>query len=218
MCINNLVVALIINLLSVFVCFGDGIQSFPADSIQDQIVDHKKITYDIIILDVRTNLEVNGGIVASTNCKPYHLTWNTDEWTAKYNDLPKEVPIIIYCHSGARATSAATFLINNGYSKVAIIANGLMNYKGLLADSTNFKPWSELPQPSYTNSSNTIFFRSHQAIIVRTPDITQQKFNLMGQRIKPSIVDPNTPIFILERIGDTGNKRIIGLHHLIQSK
>lgn len=219
-----LFLGLLTNVLIIPHTFGASTPSFPADIIRDSIIDAKKVSYDLILLDIRRADEVVQGIIASENCKPYHLIWGDPEWDAHYKDLPKDIPIIIYCRSGSRANSAITALKAEGYTMIATMKDGINAYNGTLADSSNFKPWSSLPSPSYTgiSSVNRIvpYTRSTPA---RSTTIDQsrkpeklQSYNLRGQKLPSTIADPNAPVFVLEKIGDTRRTRVTGIQHLIQ--
>jgi rhodanese-related sulfurtransferase len=201
---------MIIITFSVSQSFGIGVYAFPVDSLKDQIIDNKIIQYNVILLDIRTAFDVDEGIIASKNCRPYHISYDLDDWEGRYSDLPKNVPIITYCNESSKALQAAQFLLNKGYERVAVLDGGTQDYKGILVDSTNFRPWSDLPQPSYEFSLNIIRKRSQKPYYTMIPNTRKQQFNLVGQRITPFLIDPDAFVFIIERQGYTGRKKIIG--------
>jgi len=206
--------------LSLFYLHAQDIVQLTPEEIQQNIIENNTYQREIILLDVRDDNEVAAGIIASQYCRPYHLSWNFD-WKGRCSDLPKDVPIIIYCRSGHRALQAAAALVDSGYdlNMVAIMQGGTMAYKGTLtSDSSLMKPWSDLPSPSYSNiqtamRKNTI----SPKLKGRTPSGRRQQFNLRGQVLRGKALDPDAPVFILERIGDTNRKRVIGIQHLIQN-
>lgn len=198
---------------------GAGYTTITASMIKDMMIDNKKNTRAIILLDIRRDDEVASGIIASENCKPYHIIWGDPQWDARYKDLPKDSAIILYCRSGSRVQPAAKFLIDNGYTMVAIMEGGILKYpQASLVDSTNFKPWSNLPAPSYTPPANVVLRKTPNTIAKPlSQEVQREMFNLRGQRIESNIADPNAPVFILERIGSTNRKRLNGIHYLVQS-
>jgi hypothetical protein len=102
---------------------------------------------------------------------------------------------------------------------IAIMEGGIEKYKGRpLADSTSFKFWSELPQPSYFYASNTKNKKNGQNVrkITIVQQIKTRRFNLMGQEIIISNEGYNTPGFLLEQTGTVKKTKITGMHHLIQ--
>jgi rhodanese-related sulfurtransferase len=218
MIINNIHIFIII-INAAFVCGGAvGVEVFSTDEVQDFIIDNHKLEYDIILLDIRTPFDVANGIIASSNCKPYHISYALDNWEERYKDLPKNIPIITYCNGGAVALEAAQFLVNNGYDKVGIINGGVQKYKGELVDSIYLKPWSDLPLPSYVYLSNIKYERSFGRNFTLAPKVKKEMFNLKGQRIISFLTEPTTPTFILERINNTGYKNIYGIRHFIENE
>lgn len=200
--------------------YGATIVEVPPDTIKNWFIEDQKTDKKIIWLDVREDDEVTVGIIASENCRPYHVSWYTD-WNSKAADLPRDVRIIIYCRSGVRAKNAALALIDSGYDTnlVAIMAGGYNAYTGTkTTDSSLMKPWSDLPEPSNTMSASVTEYtvnRNHYSGR-KTSEIRNQAFNLKGQKMNKSLINPHAPVFILEQIGDTKRQRISGIQRLIQ--
>jgi adenylyltransferase/sulfurtransferase len=47
------------------------------------------------------------------------------EFAARATELPRDKPILIHCHHGARSMRATQWLRRNGYDKVANVAGGI---------------------------------------------------------------------------------------------
>jgi len=65
-----------------------------------------------LILDVRTIDEFNKGHIKGAVLIPI------SELGSRLNELPKNKPIITYCHSGIRSRNAANILVENGFKYV----------------------------------------------------------------------------------------------------
>ena len=133
--------------LSVFAVQA-AITAFSGEEIETIITTHA-LDFDFIMIDIRDDMEVESGIIASEYCKPYHLSWNSGDFDDHYNEIPKDVAVIVYCRSGSRARSAVTLLSNEGFETVGTLEGGINSYPGTLEDSSAFKPVSDLPAPSY---------------------------------------------------------------------
>ena len=48
------------------------------------------------------------------------------EFTTRYEELPKDKPLIMQCRSGARSAQATDFLLQQGYSDVVNMAGGIL--------------------------------------------------------------------------------------------
>ena len=75
----------------------------------------KKIQQEVeggkaVVLDVRRREEWEAGHIAGARLLPVR---EINEETTK--DLPRDVPIYVYCHSGSRAEMAEEMLRNLGY-------------------------------------------------------------------------------------------------------
>lgn len=87
-------------------------------SIMDSLTDE-------VVLDVRTQGEVQGGMIAGA----LHIDFNSAEFQSKALTLDKTKPVLVYCLSGGRSASAAAFLRENGYSSVVELAGGSLQWK-----------------------------------------------------------------------------------------
>ncbi len=63
--------------------------------------------------------------------------------------LPKDQPLYVYCYSGARSRSVATFLSQNSYTKVVNLQRGLLdwNNSNFATVTGNTAPAKQAPQP-----------------------------------------------------------------------
>ena len=79
-----------------------------------------------VLLDVRTPEEYAGGHVAGSRNLPLQMITRVED------EIPdKEMPLFVYCQSGARSRRAAAFLEKIGYAHVKNIG-GLAGYTGSL--------------------------------------------------------------------------------------
>jgi rhodanese-related sulfurtransferase len=93
----------------------------------------------------RSSEEITAAI-GNSKCKPYNLAW-PDQFQKEALKIPKDQNVILYCRSGARATRAAEFLNNNGYTNL-YNAGGFMTWTGPTIPSSELKPISLMPEPS----------------------------------------------------------------------
>ena len=85
-----------------------GIISISPEEVYEIITNDK----DYIIVDVRTQDEYNEGHLEKALLIP------VDELDQRIGELPKDLPIIVYCRSGVRSRKAAEILIENEFSQV----------------------------------------------------------------------------------------------------
>lgn len=83
-------------------------------------------TTGAVLLDVRTPEEYAGGHVAGSRNLPLQMITRVED---EISD--KEMPLFVYCQSGARSRRAAAFLEKIGYAHVKNIG-GLAGYTGSL--------------------------------------------------------------------------------------
>ena len=67
---------------------------------------------DYMILDVRTEEEYKSGHIGAAVLLP------VQELEARLDEIPMDIPVIVYCRSGSRSRSAAEILIANGFTMV----------------------------------------------------------------------------------------------------
>lgn len=79
---------------------------------------------DIALLDVRTVDEYNSGHIKGARLMPV-----TDEnFEKSIQDLPKDKPIVVYCRSGARASSAVGILKESGFENVHLLEGSILEW------------------------------------------------------------------------------------------
>ena len=74
----------------------------------------------VVLLDVRNDDEVLGGIIAGA----VHIPLNA--LPSEYSKLNPDATIVCYCHSGIRSGKAASFLSNLGYEKLYNLRGGIL--------------------------------------------------------------------------------------------
>jgi rhodanese-related sulfurtransferase len=76
----------------------------------------------LIVLDVREEYEycATGGHIPGALNYP----WNSGILQQRYEEMPRDGEILVYCRSGGRSNSAANFLVANGFLHVYDIVGG----------------------------------------------------------------------------------------------
>ena len=90
----------------------------------DQGVKEFQQTPGAVLLDVRTPQEYQGGRIPGSQNVPLQSLDAGNAVTA-----PKDTPLFVYCHSGARSSQAVRILTQKGYTSVKNIG-GMAAYKG----------------------------------------------------------------------------------------
>ncbi len=72
-----------------------------------------------VLLDVREHFEVDIGAINGHRHIPLR------QLPAKYGTLPRNRPLIVYCHHGMRSLRAAEFLRSKGYTRAQSLAGGI---------------------------------------------------------------------------------------------
>ncbi len=65
-----------------------------------------------VLLDVRTPAEFNSGHIANA------VNISVETLASRLNEVPKGMPIVVYCRSGNRSATAAQILADAGYREV----------------------------------------------------------------------------------------------------
>lgn len=81
-----------------------------------------------IIVDVRTPQEYEQGHIKDSILIPIN------ELTSRYEEIPKDVPVLLYCLTGARSTTAAEFLAERGYNKLYNLKAGIQTWGEVTKD------------------------------------------------------------------------------------
>lgn len=77
---------------------------------------------DIQLLDIRSDPEVQQGIVPRSQHLPMHLI------PLKLQDLPRDKDVVLYCRSGARSFHACAFLMQQGVRNVINLRGGILDW------------------------------------------------------------------------------------------
>jgi rhodanese-related sulfurtransferase len=73
----------------------------------------------VVLLDVREPAELEMASVASA----LHIPMR--EIPAKLNELDRDTPLVVMCHSGGRSRRVAEYLLANGFSRVFNLSGGI---------------------------------------------------------------------------------------------
>jgi len=87
-----------------------------------EILKSQKVSYTI--LDVRTKEEFDAGHLDTAVLIP------VDDLEARYSELAKNKPVIVYCKSGSRSAKAAAILVSKGFSQVNNMTGGITAWTG----------------------------------------------------------------------------------------
>lgn len=93
-------------------------------SISVQEFEKRTHEKNIVILDVRTTQEFQGGHLKDA----LNIDWYSSDFAEKAGELDKEKEILIYCRSGARSNQAMQKLVSMGY-KVTNMQGGIMSWQ-----------------------------------------------------------------------------------------
>ncbi|TSA20247.1 MAG: rhodanese-like domain-containing protein [Betaproteobacteria bacterium] len=72
------------------------------------------------LIDIRSNGEVRGGGIAGAVHIEMHLL------PLRAADIPKDKPVVLYCHSGARSAQACTYLAQQGFDNMHNLSGGIL--------------------------------------------------------------------------------------------
>ncbi|MEX0812661.1 MAG: rhodanese-like domain-containing protein [Chitinophagales bacterium] len=91
---------------------NEGISSISAQEFKEDWKD-KQYT----LLDVRSQGEFKEGYIKDAILIPV----NSNDFKKKALELPKDKPIVIYCHAGPRANQAASVLQQEGFKNIYLL-------------------------------------------------------------------------------------------------
>ncbi|MCL7412151.1 MAG: rhodanese-like domain-containing protein [ANME-2 cluster archaeon] len=75
------------------------------------------------LLDVRTQEEYDAGHIDSPVLIPYDVLEN------RLDEVPADMPILVYCRTARRSAIASRVLVDNGYSEVYNMAGGIVAWQ-----------------------------------------------------------------------------------------
>lgn len=73
------------------------------------------------IIDVRTPQEFNNGHLPNA----VNMDWNGNDFANQIAQLDKNSPVLIYCHSGSRSSSAVNRMIKEGFTEIYELSGGI---------------------------------------------------------------------------------------------
>ena len=76
----------------------------------------------LVLIDVRTDLEVQRGLIPGALHIPLHLL------PVRMQEIEAGCPVVFYCQSGMRSAQASRFLADNGWDQVYNLAGGFGNW------------------------------------------------------------------------------------------
>lgn len=76
------------------------------------------------LIDVRTSDEFkNGHLLNAVN-----IDWYNNDFVNQLAALDKNAPVLIYCHSGSRSSSAAAKMIKEGFTEIYELRGGISEW------------------------------------------------------------------------------------------
>lgn len=82
-------------------------------------------TEGAILVDVRTPGEYEGGHIANSS----NIDWNGSDFENAISKVDKNKPVFVYCLSGGRSGSAASFMRKNGFKEVYELDGGMLAWR-----------------------------------------------------------------------------------------
>lgn len=102
-----------------------------ANLTQDQWVDQLVADNNAVILDVRTQDEVNMGIIPNS----IHLDfYKGEEFIEALEKLDKNKNYYVYCRSGNRSGQACNIMEQMGFGKALNLMGGIMEWQGEIVE------------------------------------------------------------------------------------
>lgn len=95
------------------------ITNVTADEVYKMLSSNK----DYFILDVRSKEEFDSGHIEGAYLIP------VSELENRLTELPQDKPIIVYCRSGSRSTSAANILLGKGFKEIFNMTGGITEWQ-----------------------------------------------------------------------------------------
>lgn len=87
----------------------------------DALTLHDMLENDqVLLVDVRNDDEVARGIITGAKHLPLHLL------PIRAGELPDDMPIVFYCHSGIRSANACAFLVSQGHENLFNLQGGVI--------------------------------------------------------------------------------------------
>ncbi len=125
-----------------------------------QFAEKLKASAGAVVLDVRTPGEFSSGHLENA----VNIDWNDESFDRKVADLPKDVPIFVYCLSGGRSSSAAASMRKSGFKQVYEMDGGMMQWRAANLPETTAS--SVKKDPGMTEEQFLAMIPSDQAVLV----------------------------------------------------
>jgi thioredoxin 1 len=122
-------------LLTITLSFTSCTNSQPSETNLDAKTFAQKIEEldNETIIDVRTPGEYSEGHIENA----LNINWNDPNFTKEIQKLDKTKPLMVYCLSGGRSSSAASKLRNEGFTNVIELNGGMMQWRNNNLPETN---------------------------------------------------------------------------------
>jgi len=157
-------------LLSMFLIVSNSCALAHTDVTVEQAKDLIDSTNDLVVVDVREQYEycdVVGHIPGALN---YPLTSGVLE--ARYEELPKDKPVLVVCRSGGRSNAAANFLDSKDFSMVYDMMGGMTAWLWETEPCTQ-----DDDDETDSTETNTYFFLPEQSTLIQTGGIAGINLN-----------------------------------------
>ena len=79
---------------------------------------------DILLVDIREQHEWDAGHIPDAIL----MSWNSGHLSTRYDELPEDRPVIIYCRTGNRSVSASVFLDTKGLDNIYNMTGGITSW------------------------------------------------------------------------------------------
>lgn len=103
-------------------CNSQNAQKLKPTEFNDKI----KNTANAVILDVRTPEEFDQGFIANA----VNIDYRGDNFQSEIAKLDKSKTYFVYCLSGGRSASAASYMQSNGFKSVINLDGGILAWQG----------------------------------------------------------------------------------------
>jgi len=91
-----------------------------ADNISVQQLKELQVSTGVSLLDVRTDAEVERGVIAGARHIPLHML------PTRASELDPAAPLVVYCQSGGRSAQACGWLAAQGFADVHNLQGGII--------------------------------------------------------------------------------------------
>lgn len=158
-----------------------------------------------VVLDVTTPEEFSNSHLQNA----INIDWNGEHFDREIKKLNPETPVYVYCFSGARSASAASYLRDKGFKAVYELKGGLLQWR-----SEKLPETSNVEQQGMTLSDYQQILQNHNVVLVdfnATWCVPCQKMNPIIEKIakeNPSIkvlsIDVDQHVMLSQQLNITG--------------